>query len=184
MRGFLFLCTILLLYSQVVPAGADIHVIGATDQSIDYHATPSTLTGGNITIPFTGNGIEVYLRISSGVCTFSIDGTQVGTYSNTSSVLRNTQKAYSNASIPNGHHVLLISRIADPNVPDGMIEFEQVLVGRDIDVRANSSTVTGHSVNVRAIVGGVVGSVLFIACLIIGVYVFRRRRRTGKLARS
>ncbi|KAJ7479864.1 hypothetical protein FB451DRAFT_165717 [Mycena latifolia] len=199
MREFLSLFAVSVLSSQVVHASPGLAetLIGDKDPSVRYSGATSTLTRDNITIPFNGNSVWVSLRVlGGGECTISIDGTTVGSINSTSPDLvqgsaPGVPTPYYNTSLSNGGHTLLLS----PG-QDTQIEFIEAIIGcvdsiyicrSDTDVKANSRFITdpsaGH-VNVRAIVGGVLGPVLFIAFLILGFYFFRRRPSMAKLVSS
>ncbi|KAJ7906012.1 hypothetical protein B0H13DRAFT_2022897 [Mycena leptocephala] len=167
--GMRFLCALFVVCSQVVHASLGLAeaLIDATNPSVHYSGSTSTLTRDNITIPFTGTSVWVSFRVvGEGECTISIDGARVASINNTSPDLSSGSgygppTPYSNTSMSNGGHTLLLL----PG-PDTQIEFFEVTIGFLTDPSA-------RHVNVGAIVGGVLGAVLFL--IIIIFYLFRRR---------
>ncbi|KAJ7899362.1 hypothetical protein B0H13DRAFT_2519370 [Mycena leptocephala] len=174
-----FLWAFFVLYSQVVHASLGLAeaLIDDKNPSVHYTGSTSTLTRDSITFSFTGTSVWVSFRVvGDGECTISIDGARVASINNTSPNVVNTgggsdPTPYANTSMSNGGHTLLLS----PG-PDTQIEFFEAIIGFLTDPSA-------RQVNVGAIVGGVLGGVFFIACLIL-IFYFFRRRNMAKRARS
>ncbi|KAJ7923550.1 hypothetical protein B0H13DRAFT_2402482 [Mycena leptocephala] len=189
-----FLCAFFALYSHVVRASLGLAeaLIDDKNPSVHYTGSTSTLTRDSITFSFTGmlssalrrrnrhsdffffgvsTGTSVWVSfrvVGDGECTISIDGTRVASINSTSPNVVNTgggsdPTPYANTTMSNGGHTLLLA----PG-PDTQIEFFEATIGFLTDPSA-------RHVNVGAIVGGVLGGVFFIACLILIFYLFRRR---------
>ncbi|KAF8878261.1 hypothetical protein CPB84DRAFT_1751930 [Gymnopilus junonius] len=158
----------------------------------------------NVTIPFTGDGIQFYGLINNGsvgdmlLAEFVLDGTSTTTYAppaQTSDITYNN-KLYDSGTLPQKSHKLVVTP------KNGhLVWLDYVLVHQAVTTQAthtsSSSTsiatsagasTTGptmvpvttfnhRSVNVGAIVGGVIGGVALILLLILGLFLLRRKQR-------
>ncbi|KAJ7112945.1 hypothetical protein C8R44DRAFT_930461 [Mycena epipterygia] len=136
---------------------------------------------GQITIPFTGTAVYVFLactqdpnlvdpfgffgpsKHNATLCEFDIDGTGARAVTGPGDI----QLAYGNSSLPNGTHTL------DITVFNGtQIAFDSVVYSFDDDDVGKKG-----SLPVGAIVGGIVGGLLLATAVTI-LYMRRRRRNT------
>ncbi|KAJ7078420.1 hypothetical protein B0H15DRAFT_860390 [Mycena belliarum] len=129
----------------------------------------STMTESPIIIAFTGSAIYVYLTMA-GQCIFNIDGIDVGVFNNSGAAAAgNIQLAYSNTSVPDGDHIILIS----PAHANTLIEF-------DYAIYTAATNDAKHSARVRAIVAGVLSATVLVSGLITSAFLWRRHERERK----
>jgi len=127
----------------------------------------STITQSPIIVSFTGSAVYVFLAATGG-CIFNIDGADVALYNN-GVADGYIGLAYHNTSIPAGSHRLLIS----PAQPESVLEFDYIIYTVDVP--------KSRKVHVGAIVGGMIGGVVFIAVLVVGAFFLRKRDQRHKL---
>ncbi|KAJ7487253.1 hypothetical protein B0H11DRAFT_1913417 [Mycena galericulata] len=167
------------------------HTVDDSDPSVLYTGAPAseqcntacpglfngtgTFTASPIIVSFTGSALYIYLA-AAGVCTFIIDGDDVGNFNFNNSLpnyKNSIQPAYHNNTIPDGHHVLTISPAATT-----LIEFDY-LIYTESHVRSGQTSAP-RGIRVGAIVGGVLGRVALILALLIAAFFLRRRERQRK----
>ncbi|KAF7324512.1 hypothetical protein MKEN_00491900 [Mycena kentingensis (nom. inval.)] len=129
-----------------------------------YNGTSST-TAAPVSIPFVGSGVYVYLGVE-GTVNFNIDGEFRGSFSNNN--VNEIVLAFYNVSLADGSHVLLIY---PPPLRAEIIELDYIVYTHSVP-----GSRTG------AIVGGVVGGLVFLALLTRGAFVLMRRRRQRRLS--
>ncbi|KAJ7116474.1 hypothetical protein C8R44DRAFT_792646 [Mycena epipterygia] len=189
---------VVVLLIGAVHAGLMNHTIDDTSPSIVYSHIPfqrctsitcqaswtaglyngsSTITEGPITFSFIGNALYVFLAIF-GTCTFNLDGNTVGTLNTTVPVVlfgpgesEGVHPVYTNTSIPDGPHTLMITPLdISPGNPT-FIEFDYLVY------TANSP----RKSHVGAIIGGVIGGLVLTVGMLIAAFFMRRRRNRKRL---
>ncbi|KAJ7487252.1 hypothetical protein B0H11DRAFT_2014948 [Mycena galericulata] len=183
---YLFAINVIFL-QQCVNAVLTNHTVDNGDPSVFYAGTPAsmhcnatscpglfngtgTLTASPIIVSFTGSALYIYLT-AAGVCTFTIDGADVGIFNNSlPNYKKSIQPAYHNISIPDGHHVLTISPAATT-----LIEFDYLIY------TSGQTSMPRGIRQVGAIIGGVLGGVALVLALLIAAFFLRRCERQRKL---
>ncbi|KAJ7210988.1 hypothetical protein C8J57DRAFT_311201 [Mycena rebaudengoi] len=136
------------------------------------HNHTSTITAGAILLSFTGHALYVFLDVI-GSCTFTLDGTRVGRFENNRTDWQ-SHLAYSNTSILDGPHLLLIS----PAQPNNWIGFDYIEYTTGSNAPAGSNAPSrSRKPRVGAIIGGVLGGVAFIAAMGVAAFFLRRRSK-------
>ncbi|KZT24560.1 hypothetical protein NEOLEDRAFT_1094376 [Neolentinus lepideus HHB14362 ss-1] len=170
----------------------------------DSTHTPGDAEPRVIYISFNGTAIYAYCILANYVqytttltnLTFRLDGNGVGEnyvhVPTTSTSFQYNVPVYVNDSIPNGQHTLEIEATGDTN--SSLVLFDYATYTYDSDPVSSSTSASAtsspsptnsqisspkHSSNVGAIAGGVVGGVAFLAAILLGAFLYSRRRRSG-----
>ncbi|KAJ7458894.1 hypothetical protein FB451DRAFT_1563775 [Mycena latifolia] len=128
----------------------------------------SSITDGNITVPFTGTAVYAYLAIV-GECVFELDGVATGWFIN--EIGGDADKIYLSfikRGLTAGPHTLKMY----PAKPGQFLQFDYLVYTNTAPRKAN----------VGAIVGGVVGGLVLAAGLSVGAFFLRRRNQQQKVA--
>ncbi|KAJ7796501.1 hypothetical protein B0H14DRAFT_3550426 [Mycena olivaceomarginata] len=143
-----------------------------------------TSVAGQITIPFTGTSVWVFLGTMNKIsCAFHIDGKDVGSFEykteGQGSIL-----GYSNTSLPKGSHQLVIISEQGGSTDFDALVYQSEASPSSSSTGSTGSTVSAHSRSQNAvIIGSVVGgSAFFLGVSSIVFLLWRRSRRWRNLA--
>lgn len=171
----------------------------------DSTHTPGDAEPRIISLSFNGTAIYAYCILANTVqytttltnLTFRLDGQGVGKnfvhVPTTSTDFQYNVPVYANESIANGQHLLEIEATGDTNSSLVLFDYATYTFDSDPVVSTTSSqssqptasspppseTRSSKHSNIGAIVGGVVGGVLGLSLLVLGIFLYSRRRPFG-----